>query len=159
MTRSIRQRRLKGKTDYKSRLALLKSQKPRLVVRKTNRYIVAQIVMTDVAQDKIVVGHLSKDLLDQGWPKESAGSLKSMQACYLTGLLLAKNASKNKIKNIILDLGMNRNVKKSRIYAVVKGAIEGGLEIPCNPDMLPTVEELKQNEKLGKIFDKLMKTI
>ena len=63
MTKSIRQRRLSGKTDYKARLALLKSGKPRLVVRKTNRYMIAQIISSDVAQDKVVLGLTSKDLI------------------------------------------------------------------------------------------------
>ena len=57
-----RRRRLESKTDYKSRLALLKSEKPRLVVRKTNRYIIVQIVSSEIAQDKILVGKTSKKL-------------------------------------------------------------------------------------------------
>jgi len=41
-----RRRRIASKTDYKARLSLLKSEKPRLVVRKTNRYIIAPIIVT-----------------------------------------------------------------------------------------------------------------
>lgn len=159
MTRSIRQRRLDSKTDYKARLALLKSEKPRLIVRKTNRYIIAQIVESDVAQDKVIIGFTSKVLLEKGWPKENKGSLKSLQASYLTGMLLAKEAAKSKLKNVILDMGLHRNVKKSRIYAVIKGALEGGLLVPCKAENLPDIKALSSNEKLGKIFDKLIKTI
>ena len=37
--KTIRKRRYEGKTDYKARFFLLKSGKPRVVFRKTNRYL------------------------------------------------------------------------------------------------------------------------
>ena len=46
-----RRRRLQGKTDYKARLAMLKSGKPRLVVRKTNHYIGSNIYYTMISID------------------------------------------------------------------------------------------------------------
>src|SRR3990167_6861646 len=79
-----RRRRLEAKTDYTSRLALIKSGMPRLVVRRTNRYIVAQVIKTDLAQDSIVVGVISRDLINSGWPENKKGSLKSLPASYLT---------------------------------------------------------------------------
>jgi len=69
-------RRRTKKTDYKARLALLKSGFPRLVVRKTNRYVIAQIVRSKEAQDAIVCSANSKELLKYGWPF----SLKSIPA-------------------------------------------------------------------------------
>lgn len=152
MARSIRQRRLEAKTDYKARLALLKSGKPRLVVRKTNRYIIAQIVVSDIAQDRVIAGVTSKDLLANGWPKEKSGSLKNLAACYLTGMLLAKKA---KEKDAILDSGMQRNIQKSRIYALLKGAVDAGLNIPHSQKSLPNDEEVNKNESTKEIFDKL----
>jgi large subunit ribosomal protein L18 len=156
MSRSIRQRRLKGKTDYKTRLALLKSGRLRLVVRKTNRYMIAQLIETNIAQDKVVVGITSNMLLSKGWPKEKSGSLKSIPAAYLTGLALAKLA-KSEIKNkeIVLDMGMYRNIQKSRIYAVLKGAVDGGLKIPHGEHVLPTEKELARNKSLSEILEKL----
>ncbi len=154
MGRTIKRRRLEAKTDYKTRLVLLKSGKPRVVVRKTNRYVIAQIVESAMAQDKIIMGVSSKDLLDQGWPKEFSGSLKSLSAAYLTGFLLGKKAN-GKIKEAILDIGINRNVKKSRLYAVVKGLVEAGLNIPHGKEALPTDAEVRKNEKVGKMVDKL----
>ena len=62
--KTLKRRRHEARTDYRIRLALLKSEKPRLVVRKTNRYIIAQIVESDIAQDKIIVGLTSKSLLE-----------------------------------------------------------------------------------------------
>ncbi|MEI6731195.1 MAG: 50S ribosomal protein L18 [archaeon] len=156
--RSIRRRRLESRTDYKARLSLLKSEKVRLVIRKSNRYLTAQLVSTDIAQDKVLTGVTSRDLLDHGWPKELFGSLKSLAAAYLTGKLLAKKSA-GKTKEAILDMGMNRNVKKSRIYAVLAGAIAGGVKVICDSTILPTEADLIKNEKTAKIFAKLNKEL
>jgi large subunit ribosomal protein L18 len=153
--RTIRRRRLEAKTDYKSRLALLKSQKPRLVVRKTNRYIIAQIVQTEIAQDKVVAGLTSKVLLSKGWPSELSGSLKSLGAAYLTGFLLGKLALHSGVKDIILDIGMQRNTKNSRLFAIVRGVVDAGVSVPHNPDVLPQMENIK-NDKIAKLFDKII---
>ena len=96
MAKTIRRRRHEGKTDYKARLALLKSEKPRLIVRKTNKYIIAQIVETEIAQDKIILGLSSKALLKKTWPENLKGSLKSLAAAYLTGFILG-NLAKDKV--------------------------------------------------------------
>ena len=146
MTKTQRRRRREAKTDYNARFGLLKSEKPRLVIRKTNRYILAQIIESNIAQDKVIVRAHSKELLEKGWPKERSGSLKSLVAAYLTGKLLAKKLN-GKIKEVILDIGMNRNVGGSRIYALTKGALDGGLKIPHKSESLPSEERLKSNEK------------
>ncbi|MCX8158684.1 MAG: 50S ribosomal protein L18 [Candidatus Pacearchaeota archaeon] len=153
--KTIKRRRREAKTDYRNRLVLLKSQKPRLVIRKTNRYIIAQIVVSEIAQDKIIVGLTSKVLLEKGWPRELSGSLKSLSAAYLTGFLVGKMAQKQNITSAILDIGMNRNIQKSRLFAALKGAIDSGLKIPHNPDCLPPMEMIKK-EKISKIFDKII---
>lgn len=150
-----RRRRLEKKTDYKARFNLLKSKDKRLIIRKTNRFMIAQIVETHIAQDKIILGVNSKDLLTKGWPKEKAGSLKSLTASYLTGYLIGKIALEKGIKKVILDMGMARNVHKSRIYSLLKGAIDAGLEIPHNQEALPTDEDINKNEKLKDLIIKL----
>jgi len=150
-----RRRRLEAKTDYKARLSLLESNKPRLVVRKTNRYIISQIVISEKAQDKVVVGLTSKNLLSKGWPKNLQGSLKSREAAYLLGLMLGKEALKKKINEAILDLGIHRNIKKGRIYAVLKGVVEAGLKVPHSSDVLPTEELLTSNPKLRPVYLKM----
>lgn len=150
-----RRRRLEAKTDYKSRLALLKSEKPRLVIRKTNKYIIIQIVASDTAQDKVVAGTTSKILLSKGLPPESAGSLKSLGAAYLTGYILGEQAVKAGIKEVILDTGMHISVKNSRIYAALRGAVDAGLKVPHNEGILPPMESIK-SEKIAKIFDKIV---
>lgn len=153
-----RRRRKEAKTDYNARFNMLKADLPRLVVRKSNRYILAQIVSSEIAQDKVLFKVSSKDLLENGWPKEKEGSLKSLQAAYLTGFLVAKK-SKGKIKNVILDSGLIRNVSGSRIYALLKGALEGGLEIPHNPECLPSDDRMKENEELFHLMKRIKEKI
>ena len=150
-----RRRRLERKTDYKARFALLKSGEKRLVVRKTNSFIIAQIVETDQAQDKVLISITSKILLAKKWPKEYAGSLKSLQAAYLTGFLIGKLAQEKKVKSAVFDIGMNRNVLKSRFYALLKGALDSGLKIPYNPKALPSDKDLQKNEKLKGLINKI----
>ena len=58
-----KRRRTQAKTDYAKRIKLLKSNKPRLVFRKTNQYILAQYVISENAKDKIVKGVSSVELL------------------------------------------------------------------------------------------------
>jgi large subunit ribosomal protein L18 len=155
--KTIRRRRYECKTDYKARIGLITSGKPRLVIRKTNRYIIAQLVVTEIAQDKVIASAMSKDLIAKGWPEAKAGSLKSRAAAYLTGLMLG-NKVKAKYKEAIVDFGMNRNIKKSRIYAAVKGFIDAGIKVPCSEEVLPTKEEMIDEENMT-IVTKLEKTV
>lgn len=158
MKRTLRRRRFEAKTDYKARLALIESGKMRLVIRKTNQYIIAQLVRTDVAQDFVVVSASSNELLTKGWSKEKRGSLKSRAAAYLTGLLLASKA-KGKTEEAVLDLGMNRNIHKSRIYAALKGVIEGGISIPHNEIVLPSDEMIEEVSELRPLVHKIKQSL
>jgi len=65
------------------------------------------------------------------------------------------NAAKAKTKEAILDMGMYRNIQKSRIYVVLKGAVDAGLKIPHNEKTLPTLEEINKKEDLKAIFNKM----
>ena len=154
--RTIKRRRKEGKTDYKARLGLLKSEKPRVVVRKTNRYIIGELVTTSVAQDKVIVYTNSKELLSRGWPKELSGSLKSLSACYLTGYLLGK---KSKVKDGIFDIGLQRNIKKSRLFAFLRGLVDSGFNIAHNEESLPKKEILTKNQKTGKLINIVEKNL
>ena len=145
MKRTDKKRRRENRTDYKLRLNLLKSDLPRIVVRKTNRYFIVQAVESHEAQDRIIGGVTSKELLKKGWNDKHIGSLKSIPAGYLTGLLLAKKIGKGKF---IMDLGMARTIPGSRIFGVVKGLVDGGLKIPANEECFPSEERIK-GEHLG----------
>jgi large subunit ribosomal protein L18 len=153
--RTIKKRRLENKTDYKLRMNLLKSGTPRIVVRKTNKYFIVQAVESNEAQDKVMMGVTSKDLIEKGWSAKNAGSLKSIPAGYLTGLLLAKKLKKGKY---IMDLGMARTISGSRIFAVVKGLIDGGLDISANEKAFPSEERLN-GEHLKDDVSKMIKGV
>jgi large subunit ribosomal protein L18 len=143
--RTLKRRRMENKTDYKLRRGLLISGIPRIVVRRTNKYFILQVVESSEAQDKVLMGVTSKELLKNGWDPKIAGSLKSIPAGYLTGLLLAKKLSVGKgagKKGFIMDLGMTRTIAGSRVFAVVKGLIDGGLEITANEKVFPSEERL-----------------
>jgi large subunit ribosomal protein L18 len=129
--KTLKRRKLEGKTDYMKRFKLLKSYSPRIIFRKTNRYIVAQYVTSREAQDKIEIGITSKNLKKFGWPDEFEGSLKSIPAAYLTGLLIGKEIIKKKLKTPIVDFGMTRVLSKNRGYAFFKGVIDAGVKIKC----------------------------
>jgi len=157
--RTIKKRRRECKTDYKLRLGLLKSSLPRIVIRKTNKYIGIQIVESEEAQDKVTFGTTSKALLDYGWDEKLAGSLKSTSAAYLTGFLVAK---KVKTGEFIIDIGMALNQKGGRIYAVIAGLMDGGLNIHANKEVLPSKERLMgehQSEAVQAIIRKVMEKI
>ena len=134
-----KRRRREQKTDYKLRLNLLKSGLPRIVVRKSNKYFVLQVVESVEGQDKVIKTLTSKDLLKEGLSEKRAGSLKSIPAGYLTGLLFAKHCNKDKY---ILDLGMARTIHGNRLYAVVKGLIDGGAHITADESIFPSEERL-----------------
>ena len=157
--KTLRKRRKASKTDYHARFGFLKSGRPRLVIRKTNRHIIAQIVSTEVAQDKVLLTFNSNDLISIGWPKDKKGSLKSLAAAYLTGYAIAKK-SKSLVKEVILDTGMHRNIHGSRIYAAAKGAIDAGLNIPLGEEVLPKMERILSNKNVPKsIIEKIKEKI
>ncbi|MEM4152941.1 MAG: 50S ribosomal protein L18 [Candidatus Pacearchaeota archaeon] len=124
-------RRLECKTDYKRRLKLLKSEKPRLVIRKTNKYIIVQVVKSIESKDFTIIYVNSKELSKFNWNY----GFKNLPAAYLTGYLVAKKALKENIREVVVDIGLQRSTKGSRIYAAVKGAIDGGLKINCSEKM------------------------
>jgi large subunit ribosomal protein L18 len=131
-------RRRLGKTDYKQRLKLLYSNKPRLVVRKSLKYIRAQIVEFHPDGDKTILSANSRELKKFGWKF----SCSNLPAAYLTGFSLGKAAVKNGIKEAILDIGLQKSTKGNRVYAVVKGVLDAGLKIPVNEDFLPREERI-----------------
>jgi len=88
----FRRRRL-GKTDYYQRKRLITQRKNkyntpkyRLVVRRTNRKVICQIVYSTLDGDKIKSQALSTELKKYGL---TAG-LTNYSACYATGLLCGK---------------------------------------------------------------------
>lgn len=157
-------RRRKKKTDYKARLLLLKSFLPRIAIRKTNKYITAQLIESKEAQDFVLCTVNSKELLKLGWPAAYAGSLCSTPAAYLTGILLARRISEKniKIKKAIVDLGIARATKGSKLFACVKGLVDAGLDVPHSAEIFPDESRIhgrhmKKEIPIGNIKEKLLK--
>ncbi len=141
--KTLRRRRRENKTDYGIRIKLLKSEVPRVVFRKTNRYIIAEYVISNEAKDRIVNGITSKALLKYGWPEDMKGSLKSLPASYLTGFLLGKKILEGELETPVLDIGMIRGVNKGRVFSFVKGLIDSGLKVKCKEKAFPSEERIK----------------
>ncbi len=133
-------RKLLGRTDYKKRLDLVKSRLPRMVIRKSLKNILAQIVEYHENGDKVIVSASTKELEKKFSLKTSK---KNIPASYLLGLLIGKKALSKGIKKVILDLGMYRNIKGSKLYAVLKGSLDAGLEIPHEKEILPSQDRLE----------------
>jgi len=126
-------RRREVRTDYHQRLRLLKSGKPRLVARVSNQHVRAQLVTTGPNGDETQASAHSADLDEYGW-EAPTGNLPS---AYLTGLLAGKRALDVGLEEAVLDIGLNSPTPGSKVFAVQEGAIDAGLEIPHNDDVLP----------------------
>ena len=127
-----------GKTNYHKRIELLKSQKPRLVIRKSLSNILIQIVEFNVDGDKIVVSAHSNELKKHGWTY----SRKNIPACYLTGLILGKKALDKGIKSVVADIGMQSSTKGNKLFSALKGVIDSGMDINFNEKILPDESRL-----------------
>ncbi len=147
-------RRREGKTNYRKRLAYLKSGKPRAVVRKTLRYVIVQIVEYHDDGDKILVGVNSSHLKKYGWK----GSFKNTPAAYLTGYLAGKLALKKGIEKAVLDIGLQSPVKGSRVFAALKGMVDAGLYVPHSEEVYPSEDRIKGehiSEEIAKMFEEV----
>ena len=149
--KTLKRRRKEHKTDYKRRIGLLKSEIPRIVFRKSNRYLSAQYIVHEEAQDKIIFSLNSKNLLKYGWPEDMKGSLKSIPAAYLLGLLSGKEIIKKKLEIPILDLGMIRSIEKSKPFAFIQGAVDSGIKLKTKESSLPE-KERTHGKSLKKDF-------
>jgi large subunit ribosomal protein L18 len=118
---------------------MLVSRTPRLVVRMTNKKIITQLVDYAPQGDKVLLTVTSADLKKSGWNY----STKNIPAAYLTGMLLARRALAKKVNRAIADIGFHTPIKGARIYAVLKGAIDGKLDVPCDESVFPTPDRLK----------------
>ena len=133
-------RKRAGRTDYRKRLTLLSSREVRLVVRLSERNALAQLVEYSPQGDKVLVSASSKEIERLGW-KAARGNLS---AAYLVGALLASKALKleSPVGRAVLDIGRNRSLVGSRVYAVLAGAVEAGLDVPHSEDILPPKERV-----------------
>jgi large subunit ribosomal protein L18 len=127
-------RRREGKTDYKARKALVLSKIPRFIVRGSLKHMTVQIVEAQTNGDRVIVSANSRELIKTyDWK----GSCSNLPSAYLTGFLCGLRAAKKGLKKAILDIGLFSPTKGSRVFAALKGAMDAGVEIPCEKEKLP----------------------
>ena len=132
-------RKREGKTNYKKRITLLSSGKPRLVARRTSTKFITQIISFEHKGDRVLVGFDSSSLKKSGWK----GSVSNIPAAYVTGYILGKKALENNIKEAVFDMGFATPLKGCRLYAVLKGAVDSGLKINCSESIFPPEDRIQ----------------
>jgi len=164
-------RRREGKTDYYARKRLINQEKNkyftpkfRLVVRFTNKDIIAQIVSAKIIGDEVLTCAYAHELTKFGLPAPIG--LTNYASAYCTGLLVARRAltklgladkyqATDEVSGdvyivdelddegaprpfkAVLDVGLKRTTTGSRCFGVMKGAADGGLLIPHNEKRFP----------------------
>ncbi|VDM96817.1 unnamed protein product [Thelazia callipaeda] len=151
-------RRRQGKTDYYARKRLTvqdknkyNTPKYRLIVRFTNKDVVAQIAYSRIEGDVVVCAAYSHELPRYGIKV----GLTNYASAYATGLLLARrhlakiglagtykgieatgedyNVEKEGQRapfRAVLDVGLARTVTGAKVFAVMKGVVDGGIDVP-----------------------------
>lgn len=162
-------RRRSGKTDYYARKRLItqaknkyNAPKYRLVVRFTNRDIVAQIITSEISGDKVFCSAYAHELKAYGLEH----GLTNWAAAYCVGLLIARRVLKKlgmdedfqgveeadgeftlteaaddedarRPFKAFLDVGLARTSTGARIFGALKGASDGGILVPHSENRFP----------------------
>lgn len=160
-------RRREGKTDYYARRRLVvqdknkyNTPKHRMTVRFTNTDIICQIAYARIQGDVIVCAAYSHELPRYGIKL----GLTNYAAAYCTGLLLARRLLKKLRLDTLyvgveqptgeeysvedldgkpgafrayLDVGLARTTTGARIFGAMKGAVDGGIDIPHSIKRFP----------------------
>ncbi len=145
-------RRREGRTDYRRRLRLLRADAPRAVVRKTNTGVIVQVTGFSERGDTVLAAAVARDLVKLGW----AGATGNVPAAYLTGLLAGRRAVAKGVTSVVLDLGRQAPTKGGRVYAVLKGLVDAGLEVPHDEEVLPSDDRIRGAHlapEVGKAFE------
>jgi large subunit ribosomal protein L18 len=138
-------RRREGKTDYQARKALVTSRKPRLVTRASNKNVEVQIIIAKPHGDEVLASANSRELIKSyGWRAPTG----NIPAAYLTGLLCGLKAKAVDIEEAILDIGLVSPTKGSKIFAVLSGVVDAGVEVPHGEDKI--VKERMKGEHIAK---------
>jgi len=125
-------RRRKNLTNYAKRLALVKGNTPRLVVRKSSTGVLVQFMNYSAKGDTVLSSVHSRSLVKYGWaPRCNAPT------AYLCGLLAGKMAGKKGVTDFILDVGMQTPSKGATIFAALRGAQDAKLSTNYTDEMIP----------------------
>jgi len=162
-------RRRQSKTDYYARKRLIiqdknkyKTPKYRFVVRFSNKDITCQIFSADMTHDVCLLAAYAHELPRYGVKV----GLTNYAAAYCTGLLLARRLNKKlgleyegcsevdgedynveadpEMKapfKALLDVGLRRTTTGARLFGALKGACDGGLDIPHSDRRFPGTED------------------
>lgn len=176
-------RRREGKTDYFARKRLVvqdknkyNSPKYRMIVRITNKDICCQVAYARIEGDKIIESAYSHELPQFGVKV----GLTNYAAAYCTGLLLARRVLKkfNLDKTYVgqtkvdgelfevedveegpgafracLDVGLARTSTGARVFGAMKGAVDGGMDIPHSEKRFPGYDD-EANEFSAEVHKK-----
>jgi len=129
-------RRKDQKTDYEQRLQLIKSDKPRAVVRTSNNHTRVHISEYNPEGDENSAQTISKDLEDYGWEHHTG----NLPAAYLTGFLAGMRADTDEA---VLDIGLRKDAREGRIFAAVQGMRDAGVEVPVGEEALPEESRMR----------------
>lgn len=132
-------RRREDKTDYRHRLAMIKSGKTRLIIKRSISDFRIQFVNFYASGDKTVVDERARNLRKYGW-KGHTGNISS---AYLAGLLAGRKAAAKGVKEAVVDFGVQNVIRGSSLFAAAKGAKDAGISINIGDEALPTDERIK----------------
>lgn len=186
-------RRREGKTDYFARKRLITQDKNkyntakyRLVARITSTRVIAQVVFATITGDKVFCQADSNEL--RRWGLTAGRS--NYASAYATGLLLARRLLKKvgldtqyegntdaavdydagsdirerRPFKLILDVGLRATTTGSKVFAVMKGAADGGAYVPHSDKRFPgSIEDGKntvlRDRILGAHVDNYLKQL
>lgn len=135
----VRFRRVRqGKTDYRARKKLLISGKPRLVVRKSLKHTIVQMIIPSNNGDTTLASSSTMELKKYGYDQATG----NITAAYLVGLLLGYRAKQKNLNKAILDIGRYSATKGGKIFAALKGVVDAGLDIPHDPEIFPSEDRI-----------------
>jgi len=170
-------RRREGKTDYYARKRLIVQEKNkyntpkyRLVVRFSNKNVTTQIVYARIEGDVVLAAAYSHELPRYGVKV----GLTNYAAAYTTGLLLARrllkklnldkvyagakevNGAEFNVEDVdgqpgaftaFLDVGLARTSTGAKVFGALKGAADGGLNVPHSVKRFPGYDKDKKEFK------------
>ena len=103
-------------------------------MRKSLNHHIAQIIVYDPKGDRTIVSAHTRELIrDFGWK----GHTGNTPSAYLLGLLIGYKAKKAGVEEAILDIGLHPPTRGSSIFAVLKGAVDAGLNVPHSEEIFP----------------------
>lgn len=128
--------------------------KYRLVVRFTNTDVICQIIYSKIEGDYVLSSAYAHELPDYGVKV----GLTNYAAAYCTGLLCARRVlatlgiDKTEFNDedgprpfkAFLDVGLRRTSTGAKVFAAMKGAVDGGLNVPHNEKRFPGYNKEKE---------------